>query len=329
MILVLGGLLAAGPVLAARTFDAAAPVETRPPSGSDRITEIVRQIRMVEAQARTTQTQVTTLTQRRARVLQELEAARTLEKALGADVKAARAAAAAAIESRDAARTALAELTRARTAAQEEYEAAQRALSEAQERLESVSAAADRADDALTRATNRLEDAKSGSKAHGAAVSTWTMAAIDERAAHARQVLADDRAADQFVGLQAAEAVLAEVDYSYQEATSARTRADRAAEQATARVAELKAERAAVKAQVAALEPEAKQLRSAVKAAEKRLATLTTQLEGLRQSAATAGQQLAAAGAVHVAPAAADAVVAIDATRRHPVRLWVPGGSPA
>ena len=243
-------------------------------------------------------------------------------------MKAARAAAAAAVESHDAARTALAELTQARTAAQEEFDAAQRALSEAQDSLESVSAAADRADDALTREMDRLQGAKAGSKAHRAAIRTWTMAAINERAAHARQVLADDRAADEFVGLQAAEAVLAEVDYSHQEATAASTRAERAAEKATARVADLKAERAAAKAELSALEPEAKKLRSAVKAAEKRLATLTTQLEQLRQRAATAGQELAGADAGAVAPAAADVVLVIEVLRRDSVRLGIPGGSP-
>ncbi len=301
-ILVLAGLIAAGPSLAARAIDAAVPSRVDQSSGSDRITEIVRQIRMVEAQLSTTRTRVATLTQRQARVTEELDAARTRGKTLAADLKAAKKVAATAATSLTSARRTLTETTRGRASAQEEFEDAERALAAAQDRLERVSVAADRAEATLRRASARLQDARSGSKAHRTAFTAWTMAAIDDRAAHARQVLADDRAADEFVGLQAAEAVLAEAEYAHQEARSARARAARAAEGADERVAALKAERAAVKAEAAALEPEATQLRTSLKAAKKRLATLAKQLEQWQRRAAEAGQQLAVAEPDRVAP---------------------------
>jgi chromosome segregation ATPase len=83
------------------------------------------------------------------------------------------------------------------------------------------------------------------------------MAAIADRAAHARQVVAEEVGAVAFEHLGALAATLAEAELTLSAARSGRARAEQSAQEATASLADLQAQRLRLAAQVDALTAEA------------------------------------------------------------------------
>lgn len=269
----------------------AVPFASPGQAGSDRVAEVTRQIRVTQAQIQATETQVNVLTRRRDQMAADLEVARSLDAELTALVKQAKSEARSTAKELARAEAGLAEAGAARKSAKAQFEAAEAALATAQERLEEVSARADAAQDAVRAAEHRV--GKSGAKSRRSAFTDWQMAAVADLAAHARQMIADDRAADEFVGLQAAEAVLTEAEFAQDEAESAQARATRAASKAASRLAEARTDRSATRATLTRLEPGLAQVRAALKSSTKLLGTLTERLARLQQSATVPGQPVA------------------------------------
>jgi hypothetical protein len=107
--------------------------------------------------------------------------------------------------------------------------AAQEAMLASRVRLGDLIAAEDTALTARTRAAARVLTAAPGSKSHRSAFIEWQMAAVAERAAHARRTIAEEDTARLFVALQPVEARLAETEIALTDARAARRKAERAA----------------------------------------------------------------------------------------------------
>jgi hypothetical protein len=119
--------------------------------------------------------------------------------------------------------------------------AAQEALMSARVRLGDLIAAEDAAVAERDRAVARVEAAKTGSKAHESAFTVWRMAAVAERAAHARRTIAEDLGFELFAALQGAEAALAQAEIALGDARVVHRKAERKAVEVSARVAQLEA----------------------------------------------------------------------------------------
>ena len=133
--------------------------------------------------------------------------------------------------------------------------AAQEALMSARVRLGDLIAAEDAAVAERERAVARVEAAKTGSEAHDSAFTAWQMAAVAERAAHARRTIAKDLAFELFTALQGAEAALAQAEIALGDARVVHRRAERKAVEVSARVAQLEAMTAPVSTSPDVAEP--------------------------------------------------------------------------
>jgi hypothetical protein len=255
-------------------------------AGSDRIAALQRDIRRVQAQIDAAAAQVSTLTARRDTLAADVKAAGERAAAAKAGLSAAR---------REA-RTAAATLASARPAhdaagteqksSRERYEAAQAAMTQTQSRLDELTAAADRAAAAVQRAAAAARRASADSAAGKKDFTSWQMAAVADRAAHARMLLVEDRAADAFVSLQEAEAALTTADFSEAESAKALTQAEAAQAAATAQVAALTAERAAADAAVSSGTKDLATVTAALERATALSARLTARLAGLKKKVA-------------------------------------------
>jgi hypothetical protein len=119
--------------------------------------------------------------------------------------------------------------------------AAGEALMSARVRLGDLIAAADAAVAERDRAVARVDAAKTGSGAHESAFTAWQMAAVAERAAHARRIIAEDLGFEPFTALQLAVAALAQAEIALGDARVVHRRAERNAVEVSARVAQLEA----------------------------------------------------------------------------------------
>ena len=144
-----------------------------------------------------------------------------------------------------------------RDEAQEAATAAELAMTGASDRLAELMAASDGAAAARANAAARVEGERAGSKAHRTALTAWQMAAIADRAAHARQVVAEAQGAVTFEQLGAMAVTLAEAEIALTAARSERREAEQSAQEHSARMTDLQAQRRALAAEVDALTAEA------------------------------------------------------------------------
>ena len=221
-------------------------------SGSDRIGALLREMRRVQARLEVTNAQVTVLTARRDEASAGLAAARAALARARTDLRAARAevtsAKAANRSARKARKVALSERRSARTSSA----AADAQLASIQTRLDALEQVADRSATRVRRKATRVERATPGTPDWQKAFVTWQIAAVQDRAAHARMVLVEDQAVDDFVAQQAAEASLTQAEFAAAEAKKARLRAKSAKDLAVDREATLTEARAATKVEAAA-----------------------------------------------------------------------------
>ena len=162
--------------------------------------------------------------------------------ALGADLEVARQEESAARAALAEADTVLDEARDARDTALSWAEAAQDELMRARIRLGDLIVADEAAVADLRGAVGRVEGERRGSKAYRSAFSHWQMAAVAERAAHARRSVAARVGSERFEQLQVAEAELTDAELALGRATSTHLKATRAVESASARVTKLEAE---------------------------------------------------------------------------------------
>lgn len=254
--------------------------------GSDRISALIRQMRILQARIDTAQVGIDTLELQRDQVAVELDEALQRRSALKEQVAGARTDLAAAEKDLRTAKSRYRKAKKAKSSAAKELAAAQRALDEAQEDLDSAADAADTAAASARRAEKRVVKAKSGTKARRSAFASWQMAAIQDLAAHARHDLADDRATDEYVGLQAAEAALTTATYDKRQRAAARRAAIAGAEQAQEEVDALVAQRTRVKAIVAQLRAEDAELADQRRAARASVKKLQSRLAAIEARAA-------------------------------------------
>lgn len=144
-----------------------------------------------------------------------------------------------------------------RAEAQEAVTAAELAMTGASGRLAKLMAASEAAAAARAQAAARVEGERVGSKAHRVALAAWQMAAIADRAAHARQVVAEDVGAEAFEQLGALAATLSETEIALAAARSERTGAEQSAQESSARLAALEAQHRVLATEVDALTAEA------------------------------------------------------------------------
>jgi endonuclease YncB( thermonuclease family) len=275
----------------------AAPGQVRPArvptSGSDRIAALQRDIRRVQAQIDAATARVSTLTARRDTLTTDLGTAKERAARARAELVAARKEARAAAATLASARPAHDASGAAQKSARAQYEAAQEAMTRTQSRLDELTAASDKAAAEVERtaAAARGAGADSGSTTSG--FTAWQMAAVADRAAHARLVLVEDLAADAFVGLQEAEAALTTADFSESEAAKALAGAEAASGAASARVAALSAEREAADSAVSNGTKDLATVSAALARATALSDTLTTRLAGLKKKVADLEGRLA------------------------------------
>jgi hypothetical protein len=160
-------------------------------------------------------------------------------------------------ESADAAGRAVKDARAVRDQAQEAMTGAELIMTGASGRLADLMAASEAAATARADAAARVEGERAGSKAHRAAFTAWQMAAIADRAAHARQVVAEGVGAVAFEKLGALAVTLAEAEIALTTARSERTEAEQSAQESSARLAALEVQRQVLEAEVDALTAEA------------------------------------------------------------------------
>ena len=156
-----------------------------------------------------------------------------------ADLKRARAEAESAAAALAEARVALDRAVSVQAEALGAEVAAQEAMLAARVRLGELIAAEDAALVARKRAAARVESASAGSKPRRSAFIEWQMAAVAERAAHARRTIAEEGSARLFVALPAVEDPLVEAEIALREAHAAYRKAQRSAAAASNRVMEI------------------------------------------------------------------------------------------
>lgn len=239
--------------------------------GADLLVDLSRQARVLDAQIQSTSARITVLTERRAQAKAELAAAQKAIKSLTPQVRSAKATVKESARTLKGAEATLQERDAARAAAQGEVDSAAKQLGAAQDRLAKVTKSAVRSANVESKAHKRVRKAKPGSKKHAKSFTRWQMAAIEARAGHARQVLADDLASDLHVGVEAADAALTGADYALRQARVQQKTAARAHAKAESRQAELTTDLAAARADTKALKPEVKQVAASLKSASSSL----------------------------------------------------------
>lgn len=294
---VTAGLLLLGPTASASPT--VAPVPDHYASvlgaggGSDRISALIRQIRETQARIASAEVRLDTLDLEREQIATELAEAKQRRASLKERVATGRSDLAAAERDERAAKSTYRKAKRAKKSATRELATAQRSLEEAQLSLDSAAEAADRAAASVRRAEKRVTKARRGTKVRRSAFRSWQMAAIEDRAAHARQDLAGDLATDQYVGLQAAEAAMTTATYDKQVAAAARRAAIAGTALAQEQLDDLVERRARARATVKALRAEDAdvaeergEVTASVKKLEARLATIQKRVAEVERSLA-------------------------------------------
>ena len=269
-----------------------------PMAGSDRIAALQRDIRRVEAQIAATSARVATLTARRDLLAADLKPAGERAAKAKSDLAAARKEVRAAAPALATARPAHDAAGATQKSARAQYDSAQATMTRTQARLDELTTAADKAATEVERAAATAKKAGSGSAAGIKEFTTWQMAAVADRAAHARMLLVEDRAADSFVSLQEAEAALTRADFAEAEAAKALAAADTARASASARVAALTEERAAADSAVAALTKDQSTVATALARASALSTKLAARLAGLKKKVADLEGNLASGKSV-------------------------------
>jgi len=295
-------------------------------AGSDRIAALQRDIRRFQAQLDATAARVSTLTARRDLLAAELKTAGDRAAQAKADLAAARKEVTATGPALASARPVHDAAGATQKSARAKYDAAQSAMTRTQARLDELTAAADKAAGEVKRAAAAAQKAGSGSASWQQSFTTWQMAAVADRAAHARMLLVEDRAADSYVSLQEAEAALTKADFSEAEAAKALAQAQAARASASARVATLTQERDAARAAVVGLTKDSATASAALARASELSGKLTTRLAGLRKKVADLEGSLASGTSVSRASVVAGYVRAPAVTA---AGITVAAGPPA
>ena len=208
-----------------------------------------------------------------------LEAARADLAGVRAALKEARADADTTESALTSASHAFEEAEAARQQALDTANLAQEAMTRASVRLGDLMAASTESAATVARAAHRVQGAQPGSPTHRAAFTAWQMAAVADRAAHARQAIAEDVGAGLFSALQAAEATLADAEIALGEAMTVRTQSEGAAVEASTLVTTLKAEKDSRAAAVEALARELADAHAAAAATASRVAERLAELD--------------------------------------------------
>lgn len=300
------GVPAEAPGLARPTAGATASSPMReagriPSLDPDQPTELDRQIRSAQMQLRATQIQVAELSARRDQITTELAETRAEIAQATTDLKQAKSEEAGAETTASSAAESVADARTARSDALEVATAAREAMTEATDHLGDLAKKAAAAATAVERAADRVESARAGSAAHRIAFTSWQMAAVADRAAHARHAIAEDLGAGLFTELHTAEAALADAEIALGDARGVQDEAERVARDAPQRIADLRAVRLTALAEVHALDLEAASVESAEHGAIQAVSRLTARITELTSRAAQVGRPQAVARAAQPA----------------------------
>ncbi len=262
-------------------------------TGSERIADLMREIRRVQARLEVASTQAQILAEERDDAATELADARSAASAARSDLRTVRALVPSAIaanrSARKARRAAIAERRSARRASAQ----ADARLATTQAHLDSLTQIAQRAEARVRRKARRVEKAATGTADWQKAFTSWQMAAVEDRSAHARRTLVEDQAVEDFVAQQAAEATRTRAESAVVQAKRARLQAKAAKDAAVVRAAELAEERAASKVEVRARRAAHTSAESALSEAQALATRLTTRLAALRAQVAEYEDHLA------------------------------------
>lgn len=219
--------------------------------------EVERQILGAHDRVQAARIQLGTRTRRPDRIAADLDEAQVRLAAADDELSLAHSEVEAQDEAADVAGRAVRDARAARDEAQEAVTAAEQAMTGASERLAGLMSASEAADSARARAAARVEGERVGTKPHRVAFTAWQMAAIADRAAHARQAVAEEVGARAFERLGGLAVSLAEAEVALTAARSGRAEAEQSAQESTARLADLEAQRRILAAEVNALTAEA------------------------------------------------------------------------
>lgn len=262
-------------------------------TGSERIDDLMREVRRVQARLEVATAQAQILAEERADAATELADARSVASAAKSDLRTVRTLVPSAIaanrSARKARRAAIAERRSARAASAQ----ADAQLGTTQAHLDSLTQIAQRTEARMRRKARRVERAATGTADWQKAFTSWQMAAVEDRSAHARRVLAEDQAVEDFVAQQAAEATRTRAESAVVQAKRARWRAKAAKDAAVLREAELTEKRAASRIEVKARRAAHKSADSALDEAQALATRLTTRLAALRAQVAEYENHLA------------------------------------
>ncbi len=236
------------------------------------------QIHRTHAELAAAQGVIATLALGRDRAVAELEAAQADLARIKGDLKAARADATSAESARTTADDAVTGAESTRERALTPATAAQEAMTSARVRLGDLMATATAATGVAARAADHVQRTPPGSTAHRSAFVTWQMAAVADRAAHARLAVAKEEGADLFAQVDAAEAALADAEIALTDARSTRKKAERSAREIAASITELTMRVATAKALVDLRTVEAAEAAAALAAATRIASEHTTRL---------------------------------------------------
>jgi hypothetical protein len=242
------------------------------------------QIHRTHAELAAAQDEIATLALGRDRTVAELEAAQADLARIKGDLKAARADATSAESARTAADDAATGAESTRERALDPATAAQEAMTSARVRLGDLMEAATAATGVAARVADHVQRTPPGSAAHRSAFVTWQMAAVADRAAHARLAVAKEAGADTFAQVDAAEAALADAEFALTDARSVRRKAERSAREIAASITDLTMRVAAAKTLVDLRTVEAAEAAEALAAATRMASEHTTRLAELEQA---------------------------------------------
>lgn len=244
------------------------------------------QIHRAQAELAAAQDEMATLALGRDRTVAELEAAQADLARIKVDLKAARAEATSAESARTAADDAVTGAESARERALQPATAAQEAMTSARVRLGDLMVAAKAASGVAARAADRVRRTSPGSAAHRTAFVRWQMAAVADRAAHARLTGAEDAGADLFAQVDAAEAALADAEIALADARSARRKAERSAQENAVSISDITTRMAVARALVELRTVEAAEAAEALAAGTRIASEHATRLAELEQASA-------------------------------------------
>jgi uncharacterized coiled-coil DUF342 family protein len=255
------------------------------------ITQLVRELRSIEAQLAATDARATVLAARGEALDTELAEVGERAEAADAQVREARAQRRAARDEQEAAAAERAAAVRARRAAEQALADAQAAAVAAEDRLASVRDQADAARAAAERAAARL-----GGRRTRSAFEAWQMAAVADAVATSRRALANDEIEALGEAAAAAEEALAQARAAVDEARSRRDEAASALAEAEVRLVVARAERRPVDAELADLESVRVALGAEVGQVHDRADGLAQRRDALQQRASEAADVSRGAG---------------------------------